>query len=133
MSQKITPERELTLKQRKAVEALLTTGEVTAAAKEVGVARETVQRWLNQPLFSQAVKAAEARAIDDLSRMLVRLGRTATSTLAKAMSDPATPMSTRVRAADVALSRLLQLRELASLEARVSELEQTMEWGGRLP
>ena len=42
-------------------------------------------------------------------------------------------MSTRVRAADVALSRLLQLRELASPEARVSELEQTMEWGGRLP
>jgi hypothetical protein len=124
MSQKITPEPQLTPKQRKAVEALLTTGEVTAAAKEVGIARETLQRWLNQPGFSQAVKEAEARAIDDLSRMLVRLGRTATSTLAKAMTDPATPMSTRVRAADVALSRLLQLRELATLEARVTELEQ---------
>ena len=133
MSQKITPERALTPKQRKAVEALLTTGEVTAAAKEVGVARETVQRWLNQPVFSQAVKEAEARAIDDLSRMLVRLGRTATSTLAKAMSDPATPMSTRVRAADVALSRLLQLRELATLEARVGELEQSIDRGEYLP
>jgi transposase-like protein len=124
MSHKITPEPTLTPKQRKAVEALVTTGEVTAAAKEVGVARETLQRWLNQPTFSGAVKAAEARAIDDLSRMLVRLGRTATSTLAKAMTDNTTPMSTRVRAADVALSRLLQLRELATLEARVTELEQ---------
>ena len=114
----------LTAKQRKAVDALLATGEVTAAAKDAGIHRDTLHRWLKDPVFNQAVKEAEARAIDDLSRMLVRLGRTATSTLAKAMTDSSTPMSTRVRAADVALSRLLQLRELATLEARVTELEQ---------
>ena len=34
-----------------------------------------MQRWLKQPLFSQTVKDAEAKAIDDLSRMLVRLLR----------------------------------------------------------
>lgn len=113
----------LTPRQRKAVEALLGTGEASAAAKEAGIARDTLYRWLKEPAFSQAVKEAEAKAIDDLSRMLVRLGRTATATLAKAMTDAATPMSTRVRAADVSLSRLLQLRELATLEARVSELE----------
>jgi hypothetical protein len=33
-------------------------------------------------------------------------------------------MSTRVRAADITLARLLQLRELATLEARVTELEE---------
>ena len=126
MSRNVTPQPSLTGKQRKAVEALLATGEITAAAKEVGVARETLQRWLKQPAFSHAVKEAEAKAIDDLSRMLVRLGRTATATLAKAMTDAATPMSTRVRAADVSLSRLLQLRELATLEARVTELEQSV-------
>ena len=32
----------------------------------------------------------------------------------------------RVRAADVSLSRLLQLRELATLEGRVTELEQSV-------
>jgi hypothetical protein len=55
--------------------------------------------------------------------MLVRLGRTAVATLAKAMSDPATPAATRVRAADATLSKLLQLRELATLEQRVAALE----------
>jgi transposase-like protein len=117
-----TPEH-LTPKQRKAVEALLTTGEVTAAAKEAGVSKDTLYRWLKQPLFTQAVREAEARALDDLSRLLVRLGRTAAATLAKAMSDPAAPWATRVRAADASLGRLLQLRELATLEARVVELE----------
>ena len=113
----------LTVKQRKAVEALLTTGEVAAAAQAAGVCRDTLHRWLKQPAFLQAVRDAEARALDDLSRLLVRLGRTAAATLAKAMSDPAAPYATRVRAADASLGRLLQLRELATLEARVAELE----------
>jgi hypothetical protein len=118
-----TPGRDLSPKQRRAVEALLATGEVSAAAREANVSRDTLHRWLKQPLFIDAVRDAEARAIDDLARMLVRLGRTATATLAKAMTDPAAPYPTRVRAADAALSRLLQLRELATLEARVVELE----------
>ncbi len=113
----------LTGKRRKAVEALLSTGEVSAAARESGIHRDTLHRWLREPLFLAAVRQAEAAALDELSRLLVRLGRTAAATLAKAMSDPAVPWSTRVRAADASLSRLLQLRELATLEARVTELE----------
>ncbi len=118
-----TLESSLSPKQRRAVAALLATGEVTAAAKEAQVSKDSLYRWLKQPLFLQAVREAEAAALDELSRLLVRLGRTAAATLAKAMSDPATPWATRVRAADASLSRLLQLRELATLEARVTELE----------
>src|SRR5262249_14965102 len=90
---------DLTPKQRKAVEALLTTGEVSGAAEAAGVSRDTVYRWLKQAAFLDAVREAEARALDDLSRLLVRLGRTAAGTLAKAMTDPETPAATRVRAA----------------------------------
>ncbi len=126
MPHNLTPGTALTSKQRKAVDALLATGEVTAAAKDVGISRETLHRWLKHPDFIAAVREAEARAIDDLSRMLVRLGRSATATLAKAMTDPTFPPATRVRAADAALGRLLQLRELATLEARVTELEQSV-------
>ena len=113
----------LSPKQVKAVEALLTTGEVAAAARAAGVSRATLHRWMQEPAFGQAVRDAEARALDELSRLLVRLGRTATATLAKAMGDPLAPWATRVRAADATLGRLLQLRELATLEARVAELE----------
>lgn len=129
MSQNLTLQT-LTSRQRKTVAALLTTGEVSAAAREVGVTRETVHRWLRDPVFLQAVREAETEAIDELSRLLVRLGRTAVATIAKAMSDPVTPAATKVRAADVALSRLLQLRELAQLEARVQALEQAAEREG---
>jgi transposase-like protein len=115
--------QQLTARQRRAVEALLTNGEVSAAAREVGIHRDTLHRWLKQPGFQQAVRQAEAQTLDDLSRLLVQLGRTAVATLAKAMRDPTVPAASRVRAADAALSRLLQLRELATLEARLTALE----------
>ena len=116
-------DRNLTPKQRRAVEALLATGEVTAAARDAGVAKDTMYRWLDQAPFLAAVREAEAGALDELSRLLVRLSRTAVATLAKAMNDPTTPAATRVRAADATLGRLLQVRELATLDARVAELE----------
>src|SRR5215203_1210882 len=116
---------ELTPKQRRAVAALLSNGDATSACAAAGIARDTLYRWLRQPAFLEAVRAAEAQALDDLSRMLVRLGRTAVGTLAKAMSDAATPVATKVRAADATLGRLLTVRELATLEARVAELERS--------
>ena len=125
---------ELSPKQRRAVGAFLATGEVSAAAQEAGVHRDTLHRWLRQPAFRAAVRQAEAAALDELSRMLVRLGRTAAATLARTMSDPAAPYPTRVRAADAALARLLQVRELAQLEARVQALEEAAgldQGGGR--
>lgn len=124
MSQNLT-DSPLSGKQRKAVEALLTAGDVSAAAQTVGCSRETLHRWLKQPGFQTAVREAEAQALDELSRLLVRLGRTAATSLAKGMTDGSTPPATRVRAADAVLGRLLQLRELATLEARVTELERT--------
>jgi transposase-like protein len=125
MRRDATPEQ-LTLRQRRAVAALLTTGDVPAAAQEIGVDKATLYRWMQQRPFLEAVRTAEAGALDELSRSLVRLGRTAAGTLEAAMGDASAPWATRVRAADAVLGRLLQLRELATLEARVAELERSV-------
>jgi len=86
-------------------------------------------------VFTTALHAAEADALAAVSRRLVRLADTAATTLEAAMHDEATPVATRVRAADAVLSRLLQLRELVSLEERVRELEarhtEQERWAGR--
>jgi transposase-like protein len=103
----------LTTRQEQAIQAIVATGDVTVAAQSVGVNRATLYRWRKQPSFVAAVHGAEADGVEDLSRMLVRLGRTTV----------ATPPATRVRAADATLTRLLQLRELATLEQRVAALE----------
>ena len=115
MTEKVTP------KQLRAVESLLTTGDKSEAAELAGVKRQTVYKWLKQPDFQQALRDAEAEALQSLSQALTRLGSKATRTLDKSMD--AESETVRVRAADIVLGRLLQLRELIDLDARVAELE----------
>jgi hypothetical protein len=114
----------LSTKQRKALEALLQTGEVSTAATVAHVHRDTIYRWMKQPVFASAVREAEAEAIDEVSRVLIRLSRSAVGTLAQAMAERDAPIGPRIRAADITLSRLLQVRELAVLEDRLTALEQ---------
>ncbi len=123
--------RTLSAKQRRAVTALLTEPDMTAAAKAVGVSRDTLYRWMADASFQAALRDAEASAIAAVSRALVRLAERAAATLDGAMTDPAAASSTKVRAADIVLARLLQLREGAVLEERVRELERSAADAGR--
>ncbi len=112
----------LTPKQRKAIEALLTNGDISHAATAAGVSRDTLYRWMQEETFKQALEGSTRKALEGLSRALVALGGKATETLDEAMTD-GLRMGDRIRASDIVLSRLLQLRELVDLETRVSELE----------
>jgi phage terminase small subunit len=116
--------RELTPRKRRALESLLTSGDVTEAARAANVARQTVHKWLQQPAFAAALAMAEADKLHDLQSALVRLGDKATATLGAAM-DSVSPMAegARVRAADIVLSHLLKMRELVTLEERIAALE----------
>lgn len=113
----------LTPRKRKAIEALLTTCDTTRAAQAAGVSRDTVYRWMREEAFKNALKEGAAEALEGLSRNLVQLGDKAIKALAAALDDSTAGTNIKVRAADVILSRLLQLRELVDLENRVAELE----------
>ena len=109
--------------QRLAIEMLLTHGEVQAAAVAAGVSRDSVHRWLKEPVFVVALREAERIAIGCAARSLARLATKATTILEAAMDDTAAPMSTRIRAAEAVLTRLIQLREFTDLEERLTALE----------
>jgi len=113
--------------QRIALTTLLETGQVTDAARAASVSRDTVHRWLREPLFLEHLRAAEAEALRALSRKLIALGSKATATVEATMDDMEIPASVRLKAADTVLARLLQLRELVDFEQRLSGLEQRME------
>lgn len=113
----------LTPKQRRAVEALLTNWDTTQAAQAAGVSRDTLYRWMREERFRAALNDATRQALEGLSRSLIVLGDKAARTLEEALDAFQTPTGAKVRAADIVLSRILQLRELVDLEARVTELE----------
>jgi len=121
----------VTSKQRRAIEALVTTGQVTDAADAAQVARRTVYRWLRQDAFRGALDEAEAEAVAEVSRSLLALGRDAVDTIGETMRDPEVSPTVRVRAADIVFGRMVRLRELTELENRVQALEDKIGGGAR--
>lgn len=109
--------------QRKAIECLLLHGEIQAAALAAGVSRDSIHRWMKEPAFVAALREAERIAISAAARSLARLAGKATTVLETAMDDTDAPMHTRIRAADIVIARLIQLRSMTDLEERLTALE----------
>jgi phage terminase small subunit len=113
----------LTNRQRKAIAALMSSRNVAAAAQAAGVGLRTLHRWLDDPAFVAELQAAERQAIDGAIRQLADLSGLAVDTLRSAMNDAGAAHAVKIRAADIALARLIPLKELADLEQRIAALE----------
>jgi phage terminase small subunit len=109
---------ELTNRQRKSIAALLSTSNVVEAAKVSKVGERTLYRWLTLPEFRSAVTEAEGEAIDAAARRLIGLQDSAKASAA-----------IKLRAAQTILDYLLKLRELRSIENRLTELEKAVQNG----
>jgi hypothetical protein len=122
----------LSVKQEKAIIALLTHGSVESAAHAAGVGVRTLYRWLKEdPDFEAAYRAAKREAYGQSIARLHHLSSAAVSTLGKVMLDPKTPPATRVRAADSILNHTTKAIEVEGVEERMAE--QCSEWGLALP
>src|SRR5450631_3535458 len=121
------PGSKFTRKREEAVAALLTQRNVEEAARTAGIGTQTLLRWLKIPEFQAAYREARRAAFSQSIARLQQATSAAVSTLLKVMVDPATPASTRVRAADSVLDHSAKSIEIEDIEARVSELERATE------
>lgn len=115
----------LSPRQRKAVEALVTTGNRRAACQAAGIGPATLYRWLKQPAFQQALREVEAAALADLRRRLLVLAERAGNALEDGLE--AADLRLRLRAADLLMSKLLQFHEAIEILERLEKLEQAVE------
>jgi hypothetical protein len=113
----------LSAKQQKAIAALMTCRTARAAAKQAQIGERELYRWLQDAAFQAELKRAGQEAIDAAIRRLATLTGTAIDTLQWQMNAKNTTPSVKVRAADIVLARLLNLKELSDLEARITHLE----------
>ena len=116
----------LTPSQRRAIVALLTERDTRTAAVKAGVKERSLYRWLTLPDFKAELQEAEKRAIDAAIRRLAELTAQAVDTLREVMTDKEASAGTRVQAANIVLSRLLDLRELNELETRLQRIEKEL-------
>jgi hypothetical protein len=114
-------------KKEAAVLALLSQPNLEAAARLIGVGPATLLRWQKLPEFQVAFREARRAAYGQSIARLQQGSSAAVSTLFKLMLDPATPASTRARAADSVLDHAAKAIEIEDIEARVAALEQAAE------
>jgi transposase-like protein len=110
-------------KKEAAILALLSSQSVEDAARDAGVTPRTLFRWMKEPEFEAALRAARRAAFSQSIGRLQQMGIAAVTILGKVMVDPNTPPATKVRAADSVLNHAAKAIETEDILARVAELE----------
>src|ERR1017187_6538890 len=111
-------------KKEEAIAALLTQRNLDEAAKSIGIAPNTLLKWMKQPEFDAAYREARRAAFGQAVARLQQGTSAAATTLLKTMIDPNTPASVRVRAAEAILNHAAKAIEIEDIDARVEALEQ---------
>ena len=78
-------------KKDDAIVALLTTRTVEEAGRTAGVSAKTLLRWMKEPEFDTAYRAAKRAAFGQSIARLHHLASAAVTTLGKVMLEPGTP------------------------------------------
>ncbi len=114
----------LSPQQSKAIAALLTSSSITQAADEAGVGHRTLFRWLADPTFDAAYKAAKRESVGQAIARLQQLSGAAVVVLGQVMADRRSPASSRVAAASKILDTAIKVVELEQIEQRLAALEE---------
>src|ERR1700704_4002962 len=114
-------------KTEDAIAALLSQRNVDEAARTAGIGTRTLLRWMKDPEFDAAFRAAWRSAFGQTTARLQQGSSAAATILMKLMLDANTPASTRVRAAEIVVNHAAKAIEIEDIAARVSELERAAE------
>jgi hypothetical protein len=114
-------------KKEEAIVGLLSQRSVDEAARSANVNPRTLYRWMKEPEFDAAYRAAKRAAYGQSIARLHQASSAAVTTLLKLMVDQNVPASTRARCADSVLGHTTKAIELEDIEARLSELERATE------
>jgi hypothetical protein len=123
MSETATTEKVLPPDQRRAIDTLLATGDINAAATAAGCHVRTVQRWRTEPAFAAALQVAQDAQLDATAAVLAGATVEAVALLRRVVGNDDAQLSHRLRAAGTLLDASLRWHELRSLAQRLAALE----------
>lgn len=123
MSKKDQTPGDLTPKQLKGLEALLTEPTIQRAAEAAAISYTQMRRWLEQPAFAEAYQRARTIAFETVLVSLQTTTQRAIETLSALMESTETPASVRMNCAARLLDAGMRSRELFDTEQRLAEIE----------
>ena len=121
--------RGISTKQKAAIRALLTGASYPEAAMAAKVHENTIGQWMKEPIFITALHQAESEAMQAITRSLVSIADKSAGVLETVLDNNQARDSSKLRAADIALGRLIQIKEIAELEERIKKLEEATNHG----
>lgn len=121
--------QDISAKQKRAIQALITGASNVEAAQAAGVNPNSITAWMKESLFQAALRQAELDAMATISRSLVSIADKAAGVLSSVMDNPKARDSSKIRAADVSLGRMIEIRSIAELEQRIKALEEAQNAG----
>jgi hypothetical protein len=112
--------------RERAINALLSGDTIEEAAREAGISKRTLLRWLREPEFRAAYTQAKADVLKMASGILTRNMGRAAKVLSEIFDGAPTPHTgARVTAALGTLRMAFDSFELENLEERIRKLEET--------
>ena len=114
-------------KMEQAIVALLSHGNLEAAARAVGINPNTLLRWTKDPEFEAARREARRTAFSQSIARLQDASGAAVTTVLKIMLNPSAPARARLRAAEIVLERGAVATVMEDLAERVAELERAVD------
>lgn len=115
---------DLSLPQRRAIDAMIAGRSQMDAAAEAGVSRSTLRRWLQRPHVRSAYRDAQAAAVEEAAALGLSRIRAAMETVLALMESDETPAAVRLAAAREWLSNSRGLLELTAIHDRIAALEE---------
>ena len=119
-------DKKLTRRQEAGLQALLANPCVRDAAEAIGVAENTLHRWLGEKAFAAAYREARHQAMQHTLGHLQASSQVAVDTLKDVMKNPEAPASSRVSAARAVLDFATRLAEVEQFEERLAVVEEAL-------
>lgn len=112
----------ITVKQQKAITALLSERTTGAAAKRAGIGERTLYNWLADPVFRAVLREAEREVLETVTRRLSSGQALALDTLQKLIQS-ARHESTKLTACVSWLNMFIKYRDMKDIDERLTALE----------
>jgi hypothetical protein len=132
MAENGTPNPPLKPAQSRALAAILGERDIRAAAKAAKIPERTLWTWLTMPAFQDGLNEAMSRVMDAAIYDLAGRAVLAVETLRDVMQDKKASAGVRVQAANIALGRLMDLREVKDSEQRLTAIERALNLRGEM-
>ena len=116
----------LSCRQRRFLQALLTSKTIREAARLAHVGERTAWRWLRDPTFKAELRQMQDAHLAEVTRVTVAGMTQALETLEAVMGDPSASPSAKVSAARTVLEMGVRFTEILDLAERVAVLEQRL-------